>query len=59
MILRVVNYSSAAWYGKKEIEIKQKPGPIPKIIDTEALNGHMTQKSAFKSGTGFLFLAQN
>jgi hypothetical protein len=37
LILKVVDYSSAAWYGKKGTLIKQKPGPKPKHNDEEAL----------------------
>jgi len=37
LILKVVGYSSAAWYGKKVTLIKQKPGPKPKHNDEEAL----------------------
>lgn len=37
LILKVVDYSSAAWYGKKVKSIKQKPGPKPKYNDEDAL----------------------
>lgn len=38
LILQVVGYSSAAWYGNKLTEAKQKPGPKPKHNYDEALD---------------------
>ncbi|MEA3430882.1 MAG: integrase core domain-containing protein [Nanoarchaeota archaeon] len=51
LILKVVGYSSAAWYGKKQSQPKQKPGPKPKCIDTDALKAIKTeiQNSIFHS----------
>lgn len=51
LVLKVVGYSSAAWYGKKQTQPKQKPGPKPKHSYNDVLNAikNEIQNSLFRS----------
>jgi len=37
LILKVVGYSSSAWYARPSGDLKQRPGPRPAIGDDQAL----------------------
>ena len=51
LVLKVVGYSSSAWYGKKQIQLKRKPGPKPKHSYNNALNAikNEIENSQFRS----------
>jgi transposase InsO family protein len=55
LILKVVGYSSSAWYEKRESVAKSKPGPKPAIDDDRAIAQIRAQITGSKfSGEGYI-----